>query len=74
MVTLSGRVMNCHKNGLTRTQWLITTLPAISAFLFNFILKFVPDEVVEWVPIGDEDPEAAAKARKEFDDLKAGRV
>ena len=74
MVTLSGRVMNCHKNGLTGTQWLITTLPAISAFLFNFILKFVPDAVVEWLPIGDEDPEAAAKAKKEFDDLKAGRV
>lgn len=74
MVQLAGRVMNCHRNGLTGTQWLITTLPALSAFFFNFILKFIPDSICECVPIGDEDPKAAAKARQEFEDLKAGRI
>lgn len=70
MVQLAGRVMNCHRNGLTGTQWLITTLPALSAFLFNFLLKWVDDSVVAWVPIGSEDPEDVAKATEEYEELK----
>lgn len=74
MVSLAGRVMNCHRNGLTGTQWLITTLPALTAFLFNFILKFVPDTVCAWVPIGSEDQADIDRATKEFLDLKEGRI
>jgi magnesium-transporting ATPase (P-type) len=71
MVSLAGRVMNCHTNGLTGTQWLITTLPSLSAFLFNFILKFVPDSLCEALPLGDEDPENVARAKAEFAELRA---
>lgn len=74
MVSLAGRVMNCHRNGLTRDQWLITTLPALSAFVFNAILKLVPDSIVACVPIGNEDPDDVAKAIEEFENLKAGKI
>jgi len=49
-------------------------LPALSAFFFNFILKFVPDKVCDCIPIGEEDPEAIEKAMKEFNDLKEGKI
>lgn len=62
MVSLAGRVMNCHTNGLTGKQWVITTVPALSAFIFNAILKCVPDRLFENLPLGDEKIENVRKA------------
>jgi hypothetical protein len=58
MVQLAGRVFKVHQKGLTLDQWLYTTLPALLVFVFNILLKFVPDHICPQLgeePEGEED-------------------
>jgi len=64
MIQLAGKVMKVHNKGLTGTQWLLTTLPAFIVFVFNFLLKFVPDSIAP--QLGDETEEAKQKSIKEY--------
>lgn len=71
MVQLAGRVMKVHNMGLTGEQWLFTTIPAFLVFIFNAILKFVPD----WIcpVLGDEEESDKEKAKKEYMNLRKSR-
>lgn len=71
MVQLAGRVMKVHNMGLTGEQWLYTTIPAFLVFIFNAILKFVPDYICP--VLGDEEESDKEKAKKEYMNLRKSR-
>ena len=50
---------------------MITTVPALVVFLFNFILKFVPDYICP--ELGDESEDAKEKSKQEYLMLKKFR-
>ena len=64
MIQLAGKVMKVHNYGLTGEQWLMTSLPALIVFLFNFILKYIDDGY--FPTLGDETEEAKEKSKKEY--------
>ena len=65
MCQYAGRVFKVHKYGLTGVQWAYTTLPALSVFVFNALLKCVPDSICPQLGTEtDDEKEVAAQEYK----------